>query len=115
MIRRRGSGPTEARPHRGIQRPLWFGAVVFYGLGDTVTTLLGVRADTVSEAGPIAGAALAAHGPLGFLGVKVALFLVLAGFWHWLETPGRVAIPLGLVVVGVLVTVWNLAVLMVAG
>lgn len=91
---------------------LWVLAVLFYGLGDGVTTLLGLQGNGASEAGPVALYAMEYGGIPGFLAVKCffvgACFLV----WYLVDTPGRVAIPLALAVVGVAVTVWNLFVLL---
>lgn len=91
---------------------LWSCALVLYGIGDTVTTVLGLRAEDVSEAGPVALLALEWAGLPGYLLLKTA---VIAGFyllWTRLRTPGRDAVPLALVVTGAGVTLWNLAMLL---
>lgn len=92
------------------QPMLWVLAVVLYGVGDTVTTLLGLRTDGTTEGGPVAAYAIERGGTSGFLLLKAvfvgAFFLV----WSLLSTPTRVAIPLALVVVGAAVTCWNLLV-----
>lgn len=87
-------------------------AIGFYGLGDTVTTFWGLSTPGVAEAGPIAGPAIEAHGRRSLLVIKVVLFTILFGLWSVVRTPGRVAIPLALVVVGVFVTVWNAVVVL---
>jgi hypothetical protein len=93
------------------QFALWVVAFLFYGLGDAVTTLLGLRGDGASEAGPVALYALEHGGTPGFLAVKFAFIGVCFLAWYLVDTPGRVAIPLALAVVGVAVTAWNLVVL----
>jgi hypothetical protein len=93
------------------QPTLWVVAVVLYGAGDTVTTLVGLQSDGATEGGPVALYALGQGGIPGFVLLKVgfigACFLV----WWVVQTPGRVAIPLALVVVGAVVTGWNLVVI----
>lgn len=93
------------------ERVLWIGAFVLYGVGDTVTTFVGLSVGGVAEVGPIAGPAMEAAGPGGLLAVKVAIFATFGAFWSLLITPGRAAIPLALTVVGGLVTAWNLLVI----
>lgn len=94
------------------QTLLWILAVVLYGVGDTVTTLAGLQSDGAAEGGPVALYALSQGGVPGFLLLKVGFIGVCVGLWYLLRTPSRVAIPLALVVVGAVVTVWNLAVIL---
>lgn len=94
------------------ERYLWVLAALSYGLGDTATTLWGVSARDVAEAGPVAGPVMNEYGAVSFLGVKIGTFLLFYGVWSVLRTPGRAAVPLALVVVGTFVTGWNLAVLL---
>jgi hypothetical protein len=94
---------------------LWLGAVLLYGGGDTVTTLIGLRTPHVAEAGPVVGRFTGGAEIGGLLAVKIATF---AGFylaWRVLPPPGRVGIPLALSVVGGVVTLWNLLVLLPPG
>lgn len=94
------------------QPVLWVVAVLFYGFGDAVTTLLGFHGDGAAEAGPVALYALQYGGVPGFLGVKLSFIGACFLVWYLVGTPGRVAIPLALAVVGVAVTAWNLFVLL---
>lgn len=94
------------------QSVLWVCAFLFYGLGDAVTTLLGLHGEGTGEAGPVALYALEFGGIPGFLGVKFAFIFACFLAWYLVGTPGRVAIPLALAVVGVAVTAWNLFVLL---
>ncbi|TSD14752.1 hypothetical protein DP107_07215 [Haloglomus irregulare] len=90
---------------------LWVAAVLLYGVGDTVATLVGLSTASVAEGGPVAGPALEAYGPAGLIGLKT---VVIGGFfivWRLAPTPGRVALPLALVVTGGTVTGWNLFVI----
>lgn len=96
------------------ERRLWILAFVFYGIGDTVTTLFGLSTGGVAEAGPIAGPALEQFGAGGLLGVKVIIFVIFGTVWAAIDTPGRFAVPLALMVVGALVTAWNALVILTA-
>lgn len=94
------------------QTLLWVLAVVLYGLGDTVTTLVGLQSDGAAEGGPVALYALSQGGVAGFLLLKIGFIGVCVGLWYLVKTPSRVAIPLALAVVGAVVTGWNLVVLL---
>lgn len=93
------------------ERALWIVGVALYGVGDTVTTFWGLSTPGVSEAGPIARPLIDAYGNVALLGIKLVTFAVFYGLWRLLRRPIRSAVPLALVVVGALVTVWNLVVI----
>lgn len=90
---------------------LWAAALLLYGVGDTVATLWGLSTANVAEGGPIAEPALRAYGPLGLIGLKVAVFGGFLLLWRVIRSPGRIALPLALAVVGAVVTAWNLVVI----
>jgi hypothetical protein len=97
------------------RRTLWGLAVCFFGVGDLVTTGIGLRTGQVVEVGPVAGPLVRA---LGFPGMVVLKLLFLAGCfiaWRRVPDPDRVGIPLALAVMGVLITAWNLWVLTTVG
>lgn len=103
---------TDSVPIVGeADRRLWIAAVVLYGVGDTVTTFWGLSTGGVAEAGPIAGPLIEAYGRAALLGIKAAVFLLFYAVWRALRTPGRVAVPLALALVGGVVTAWNLVVI----
>ena len=93
------------------ERLLWVAAVLLYGVGDTVTTAVGLRTQGAREIGPIAGPVLEAAGIVGLVGLKGGFVAACVGLWYLANTPGRVAIPLALSVAGGGVTLWNLTVL----
>jgi len=96
---------------RDRQRGLWILALLLYGVGDGVTTAWGARTADVAEVGPVAGAFLEGAGVDGIVLLKLALFALTFSVWWLVDTPGRVAVPLSLAVVGGVVTLWNLHVL----
>lgn len=93
------------------ERLLWLAALAFYGIGDSVTTLVGLAAGEVAEAGPVAGTVIDGVGTPGFLALKLVTLCGFYGLWSILRTAGRVAVPLALAVVGVVVTTWNVVVI----
>ena len=86
---------------------LWIAAILCYGVGDTVTTFVGLSTGGVAEVGPIAGPLMEAYGREALLGIKAVTFGAAYAVWASLRTPGRVAVPLALTVVGAVVTTWN--------
>ncbi len=95
------------------ERLVWLVALVTYGIGDTITTLLGLRVDAVSEAGPVMGPVIEAYGPVGLVFAKLAMFVAFGAVWRLVRPPGRVAVPLALAIVGVVVTGWNAVVILI--
>lgn len=86
---------------------LWLLAVLFFGVGDVVTTAATGLGPAVVEGNPAVAAVLAGDGLAGFVLVKVAVLLGAAVLWHFLEEPHDVAVPLALAVVGVGLTTYN--------
>ena len=95
----------------GKDREVWIAAVLLYGIGDTVTTFWGVSTGGVAEAGPVAGPLMEAYGRTGLLIIKAVVFPLFYFAWRLLRSPGRVAVPLALALVGGVVTGWNLFVI----
>lgn len=99
----------EVASDRSIE--LWVLAFLFYGVGDTVTTFVGLRMEGVAEVGPLALIAMEIAGNVGFVAMKGLFMVVCFGAWYVLDTRGRVAIPLALIVAGGAITFWNLLML----
>lgn len=95
----------------GKDRQVWIAAILLYGVGDTVTTFWGLSTGGVAEAGPIAKPLIESYGRYMLLVVKGVVFPVFYLVWLYLRTPGRIAVPFALVLVGGTVTVWNLIVI----
>lgn len=94
------------------QRLLWLGALAFYGVGDAATTALGLSTGTGEEVGLVAAPLLAEYGLAALLPLKMVIFALFYAAWALLRTPGRVAVPAALVVVGAVVSCWNAAVVL---
>lgn len=110
MLRR--ALPELSAPLLLVRSPLWVLAVLFFGVGDLSTTTVGVSTVGIEEAGPVTGPLVEQYGLRGMLFLKC---LVLGGAyaaWRLLPQPHCVGIPLGLSLVGVVVTVWNARILL---
>jgi len=99
-------------PARERSRSVWLLAVLTYGVGDSLTTVVGTAGASAAEAGPLAAAFLDAWGVGGLLLLKGLVLAAFYALWRALDTPGRVAVPLSLAAVGTAVTAWNLSVLL---
>lgn len=90
---------------------LWVVVLVFFCVGDVLTTHVGLSVDGVVEAGPVVAPLLRAYGLAGMVGLKTATVGLFYGVARLLPEPYSIGVPLGLALVGVFVTVWNLFVL----
>ena len=87
----------------------WLAAILLYGLGDYVTTVLAVRRRDVVEANPAVVALLSEQpSPLGFAVLKSgALVVCFLGFLSISTSPIAIGVPIGIAVLGALVTASN--------
>ena len=97
-----------------VYTPLfWIIAVLTFGMGDIVTTYLGLTTGVGVEASPIAALLLQTNGFVAIYVVKVAVFGLLYLLWRVTPPPYDVGVPLGLCLLGAGVTMWNVGVLVV--
>ena len=97
--------------HGGTRTTLWWVTLLFFCVGDVVTTHVGLSIHGVVEMGPLVAPVLREHGVAAMVvlkGTTVGLFYVAA---QAIPEPHAVGVPLGLAIVGVLVTGWNLVVI----
>lgn len=105
------------RRFAGVSLPVeaawpWLVAVLFFGVGDVVTTSVGLGVDGVSETCPVTRPLVGWYGPPAFVALKVAAFAGWYALWRALPRPYCAAVPVGLAVLGVALTAWNLHVLL---
>jgi len=88
----------------------WVAAVLTYGVGDYLTTVVAVRRYSVVEANPVVTRLLSAQpGPVEFGVLKLAtLLLCYLGFLAIANSPLGIWLPAALTVLGVVVTLSNL-------
>lgn len=87
----------------------WLVAVALYGVGDYVTTVVAVRRANIVEANPAVIALLSDQpGPVGFAVLKFgALGVCFVGFLSISASPIAVGVPVGIALLGGLVTISN--------
>jgi hypothetical protein len=105
----RSSGGSMGRLQR-LQPALWVVAIAFYGVGDLVTTAIGLRISGIVEAGPLVGPLVDRYGVVSLFVLKLGTLAASYGIWQLIPTPHRTGVPLGLAVLGVAVTGWNIVV-----
>ncbi|EMA70025.1 hypothetical protein [Halorubrum kocurii] len=86
---------------------LWTLAVAFFVVGDLLTTSIGVSSGQIAEVGPLGEPIVSRYGIPGMVALKLVVVGCSRLAWRLAPTPDRIGIPLGLVVVGILVTFWN--------
>jgi hypothetical protein len=99
--------PTGLTEYEGT---VWVLAVLAYGVGDTLTTYVGLRSGRAAEAGPLAAPLVEGYGIFGLVVLKLVTLGLFYAAWRVARPPARFAVPLAVAVVGVGVTAWNLAV-----
>lgn len=91
----------------------WAVAVLLFGVGDVVTTHVGLGVGGVTEASPLAPVVWA-HGLTGMVGVKLAVFVGCYLLWRRVPWPYDMGAPIGLAVLGGFVTGWNATIVLIA-
>ncbi|AKU06340.1 MULTISPECIES: DUF5658 family protein [Haloferax] len=92
---------------------LWGAAALAYGLGDYVTTVLGVRMAGVQEGNPVVRLISGGDpGPGSFAVLKlVSVALFFATYWVLRPAVARLAVPISLTLLGAVVTVRNVRII----
>jgi hypothetical protein len=93
---------------------LWLLACVFFGVGDVVTTGIGIGIGGVAESNPLIAPLLQQYGFTALGALKLGMLGGRYLVWRQLSRPHCVGIPLGLTFVGVLVTAWNFHIVILA-
>lgn len=93
---------------------LWLLACVFFGVGDVLTTGIGVGIGGVAESNPFVAPLLQQYGFSALGALKLGMLGGCYLVWRQLSQPHCVGIPLGLTVVGVVVTAWNFHIVVLA-
>ncbi|WP_247731478.1 hypothetical protein [Halovivax limisalsi] len=96
------------------ERALWLLAISLYGVGDGLTTAIGLWTVGATEVGPVVGPMVASFGTAGLFLAKTVTIALFYLVWYVLASPARVAIPLAIAVVGAMVTGWNAGVIFVS-
>ncbi|MFT4945699.1 MAG: hypothetical protein ACI9K3_001649 [Halovenus sp.] len=86
---------------------LWLLAILLYVCGDVLTTAVGLWYTPLVEVGPLPEFLLVEFGVGAVAGLKLGILALFAGVWRLLPRPVSAGVPLGLSLVGYLVTLWN--------
>lgn len=89
---------------------LWVLTVLFFLVGDVVTTTAGLGVPGVVESNPVVGPTVVLHGLGAMVVLKLATLLVAVVAWRVVPRPHALGVPLGLAALGVTSTAWNAAV-----
>jgi len=91
-----------------VRSGLWALAVLLFGIGDVATTLYFIATTPAAEANPVVAAAIEAAGLWVLLPWKLITGALFYGLYRLTPREWRVGVPIGLVLVGGVVSVWNL-------
>lgn len=83
-------------------------AIIWYGVGDTVTTFIGLSFGEIAEVGPVAAPVIEFYGRPSLVAIKFVSFALFYATWRIVPHPTRAAVPLAVTLVGIAVTLWNL-------
>lgn len=93
---------------------LWLLALLFFGIGDLVTTMLGLTVGSSTEANPIIAILVERFGVGVLVPVKMLFLGTIYLSWKRFPIPYPIAVPAALAVLGFVVTMWNTGVLLTA-
>lgn len=94
---------------------VWVVALVFFGVGDLATTAVGLSTGTAKEVSPVVRFLAGRYGVASLVLLKAYAFLACGLLWRVVPGPYDVGVPIGVTVVGVAVTAWNVSVLLPRG
>jgi len=94
------------------QARLWILVIVFFGVGDLVTTMLGLTIGSSTEANPLVAMLVDQYGVFVLLPLKIAMIGGCYVGWRQLPLPHPVVVPLVLALLGIVVTIWNTGILL---
>jgi len=98
-------------PKRPFGRPrvqLWALAVLLFGIGDVATTLYFIATTPATEANPVVATVIGVAGLWVLVPWKVLTVALFYGLYRATPNEWQVGVPIGLVLVGGVVSVWNL-------
>lgn len=97
---------------RDTHSQLWLVTLLFFCVGDLVTTHAGLSLPGIVEAGPVVGPVLREYGLVAMLGLKGATVVLCYGLYRAVPEPQSLGVPLGMAALGVAVTGWNLVIIL---
>lgn len=101
------SGQTDGWRLDSHARWLWLLALLLYVVGDILTTTVGLRYTTLQETGPLPRYLLVEFGAWMLAVLKLGTLGLFVGLWRVVPRPASYGVPIGLALVGCVVTLWN--------
>lgn len=86
----------------------WVSGILLFGLGDFSTTVLGLYTKSLTEVNLIPNIIYNMLGVFGLLLIKIITLFVFYLFWKMSPKKYRIGIPIGITIVGIVITTWNL-------
>jgi len=101
-------------PPPGTSIRAWRQAILWFGVGDLLTSIVGVASGLARESTPYIAALVLDVGVAGLVIAKTAGFVVGYLGWRLTPKPFDIGIPIGLAAIGLFLTIWNVYVLAIA-
>ncbi|AAQ13728.1 hypothetical protein [His 1 virus] len=89
----------------------WHSAIATFGIGDTVTTIIGLSMAGIYEANPAANTILGELGLFGIIAAKVLYFGLMYIIVKSMPEHSRKYGPITITVLGTLICLWNIAII----
>jgi len=99
--------PNGFLPESQTHTNLWAAAVALFGLGDLLTTIAFISLGWAVESHPFAAGVIGELGLLALVPLKLAAFGVCLGVYRVSPDSWSVGVPLGLTLLGGVITAWN--------
>jgi len=98
------------RPRLDYPTVAWVGAVLMFGVGDVVTTVVGISQAGAVEASPTVGPVVETFGLWVLVPLKAGILVAFYGLFRLAPDEHRAGVPFGLMEVGAAAVGWNLVV-----
>lgn len=86
----------------------WISGLLLFGLGDFSTTVLGLYTRNLTEINLIPHIIYNTLGVIGLLLIKIASLFGFYLFWRITPKKYQIGIPIGITIVGTIITAWNI-------
>lgn len=106
-----GTKRLAQKPPNGLA---WGLGILTFGIGDTATTIYGVKSPGVMEANHFVSMLISEFTIWALIPLKLFFILLALLAWRYTPEPHNFGIPLGLALLGTIVLGWNIAILFIA-
>ena len=92
-------------------RRAWLQAIIWFGFGDLLTSIVGIASGLARESVPYIAVFVAEYGILGLVIAKASGLAVAYLGWRLIPRPYHSVVPITLAALGLYLTIWNTYVL----